>query len=356
MVIHAQRKHKSPPAPPATVQASTDVQKIFIGQPIRLMLEATVPDNVPFVWPVIDSIAHFETLDRGRVDTTVLPGERGYRQSMTVTSWDSGSWAIPRLAFVAGGKKIFSDSIRIAVDYTKDSLKDFHDIKDIIEVPNPFERYYAWIVAGFTIVSLVLVVWLVSKRKLLQRWVAERVVVRLSPYEEALQQLDELQRQQLPEAGKFKAHYSRLGEIFREYLLRRLGIASFAETSEELILEVRRNQLLPPVLFDALAEGLRMSDFVKFAKYQPGIIESRQHYDTVRAAIESMEQREKGEEERRGQQKERAEEEGRGGGGERRIGTEEEGQRSDGEQREKMEEERRGSDGEENRGIIQENH
>ncbi len=280
------------------MQASTDVQKIFIGEPIRLTLEATVPDNVPFVWPVLDSMTHFERLDSGRIDTTVLPGERTYRQSVTVTSWDSGSWAIPRLAFMAGGKKVFSDSIRINVDYTRDSTKDYHDIKDIIEVPNPFARYFGWIVAGFTLISLALVVWLVRQKKLVQLFVP-RAVVRLSPYEEALQQLDELSRQQLPEAGKFKMHYSRLGEILREYLLRRLGISSFAETSEELIGEIRRHGLLPPVVYEALAEALRMSDFVKFAKYLPGISESARHYDAVRASIESMEQRERSEEERR---------------------------------------------------------
>jgi hypothetical protein len=282
-----------------TVQATTDVQKIFIGQPIRLTLEATVPDNVPFAWPVIDSLPHFERLDSGKIDTTVLPGERSYRLNLTITSWDSGSWTIPRLPFVAAGKKVFSDSVRITVDYTKDAEKDFHDIKDIIDIPNPFARWFGWLVAACTLLSLGLVVWLVRKKKLLNRWIPQRMIVRLSPYEEALQQLDELQRQELPEAGKFKAHYSRLGEILREYLLHRLGISSYAETSEELINEIRRNQLLPPVIYDALAEALRMSDFVKFAKYQPGTTDSRQHYETVRAAIESMEQREKTEEEKR---------------------------------------------------------
>ncbi|HEV9036051.1 MAG TPA: hypothetical protein VGQ51_05505 [Puia sp.] len=301
MLLQAQHRHKpvAPPTPPATVQASTDVQKIFIGQPIRLTLEATVPENVDFTWPEIDSLAHFEQLDSGKFDTVVLPGARTYRESITFTSWDSGSWAIPRLSFLAGGKKVLTDSIRILVDYTKDSTKDFHDIKDIVEVPNPFEKYFGWIVAGFTLISLVLVVWLVRKKKLLKTWIPRGEVVRLSPYEEALQQLDQLQKQQLPEAGKFKTHYSRLGEILREYLLRRLGISTHAETSEELIGEIRRHELLPPVLYDALAEGLRMSDFVKFAKYQPGISESGQHYDAVRGAIEAMEQRARGEEERR---------------------------------------------------------
>ena len=311
MLLQAQHRHKpaTPPAPPATVQASTDVEKIFIGQPIHLKLEATVPDHTEFSWPDIDSLPHFEQLDSGRFDTVVLPGARTYRESLTFTSWDSGAWVIPRLSFEAGGKKVFTDSIRILVDYTKDSAKDFHDIKDIIEVPNPFERWFGWIVAGFTLVSLALVVWMVRKKKLLRLWVPGAPAVRLSPYEDALRQLDELRRQQLPEAGKFKVHYSRLGEILREYLLRRLGISSFAETSEELIGEMRRRELLPVVLYDAVSEALRMSDFVKFAKYQPGVTESAQHFDTVRAAVESMEQRE------------RTEEEGRATEGQERRGT-----------------------------------
>lgn len=322
MLLQAQRRHKpaTPLAPPATVHASTDVEKIFIGQPMRLTLEATVPDHVEFAWPEIDSLAHFEQLDSGKFDTVVLPGARTFRESLTFTSWDSGAWSIPRLAFEAGGKKVYTDSIRIAVDYTKDSAKDFHDIKDIIEVPNPFERWFGWIVAGFTLLSLALVVWLVRKKKLLRLWVPGVTAVRLSPYEDALRQLDELLRQQLPEAGKFKAHYSRLGEILREYLLRRLGISSFAETSEELIGEIRRRELLPVVLYDAVAEALRMSDFVKFAKYQPGVAESGQHFDTVRAAIESMEQRERTEEERRVS----GEQERRGGGEEGRRGGDQE--------------------------------
>ncbi len=71
---HMPGSHLLPPTPPATVQVTTDMQKIFIGQPIRLTLEATVPDNVAFVWPVIDSMPHFERLDSGRIDTTICPG------------------------------------------------------------------------------------------------------------------------------------------------------------------------------------------------------------------------------------------------------------------------------------------
>lgn len=289
LLLHAQRKHKAALPPPATITATVDKDKIVIGEPIHLKLDITVPDNVPFGWPGLDSLPHFDWLDKGKIDTTVRPGERSYVQYLTLTSFDSGTYAIPRLPFIVGNGKAFSDSIRISIGYTNiDSLKDFHDIKDIVDIPNPFARWIGWLVAAVTLVSVALVVWIIRKKKVLKTPIVVRRAPRLSPYEEAIKQLDELEQQHLPDTGAMKVYYDRLGEILRVYLLRRLNISSFAETSEELIGQLRRLRL-PADIFDGLAEALRMSDFVKFAKYKPGIADSDQHYRAVRAAIEEME-------------------------------------------------------------------
>jgi hypothetical protein len=297
LALHAQKK-RTPPVlePAASIKATVDKEHIVIGEPFHLQLEVTVPENTPFGWPGLDSLPHFEWLETGNVDTTVLPGERLYRQSLTVTSFDSGMWAIPRLPFLVAGKKLFSDSIRIAVGYTRiDSLKDFHDIKDIIDIPNPFARWIGWIIAATTLISLSLVFLFIRKKKWLKKLVQTFQQPRLPPYEEAMHELDELQRIPLSDAVAIKTHYSRLGEILRVYLLRRLAISSFAETSEELIRELRRQQL-PLTTFDALAEALRMGDFVKFAKYQPGLADSENHAVAVRSAITTLEDRKKAEE------------------------------------------------------------
>lgn len=289
VLLHAQRRHNAAPPPPATIKATVDKDKIIIGEPIHLKLDITVPDSVPFGWPGLDSLPHFDWLDKGKIDTTVRPGERSYVQYLTLTSFDSGTHAIPRLPFIVGNGKAFSDSIRISIGYTNiDSLKDFHDIKDIVDIPNPFARWIGWIVTAVTLISVALVVWIIRKKKLLKKLLAVRQAPRLTPFEEAIRQLEELERQHLPDTGAMKAYYSRLGEILRGYLLRRMNISSFAETSEELIGQLRRLRL-PADIFDGLAEALRMSDFVKFAKYQPGIADSDQHYGAVRKAIEEIE-------------------------------------------------------------------
>jgi hypothetical protein len=272
----------------AQVKATVDKQQILIGEPIRLMLEATVAGNAPLTWPTLDSMLHFEFVERHAVDSTVSQGLRSYRQYLTVTSFDSGVWSIPRLPFVSGKRTLFTDSIPIHIGYTKiDPSTDYHDIKDIVEIPNPFARWFGWIVGALALVSVAVVIWLLQKRKVLPVPALRQPAPLLSPYEEAIQQLDQLVRQGMVENGAVKTFYSRLGEILRVYLYRRAGIASFSETSEELIGQIRRLSL-PQEQFTGLAEALRMGDFVKFAKYKPGPADSDADYRTIRGAIEEL--------------------------------------------------------------------
>lgn len=285
---HSRRTAAAAKIPAPVLKASVDKESILIGEPIHLILEATVQGNAPFSWPAPDSLPHFNWIEKHAVDSTVSPGQRSYRQYLTVTSFDSGTWSIPRLPFVSGNTTFFTDSIPIRIGYTKiDPTKDYHDIKDIVDVPNPFARWFGWIIAAAALISVALVAWLVRRKKLLRIFAPPRLIPRLSPYEDAIRQLDELARQRLIEEGSVKLLYSRLGEILREYLYRRIGISSLSETSEELIAQIRRLPL-PQQQFTDLAEALRMTDFVKYAKYKPGPADSDAHYRIIRAAIEEL--------------------------------------------------------------------
>jgi len=272
--------------PAVVVKATVDKQKIIIGQPIQLMLEATVPAGAPLSWPSLDSLPHFEWVEKGKLDSVIRPNERYYRQYLTVTSFDSGARAIPSLPFLSGANKYLTDSVRIEVGYSKfDPSKDYHDIKDIIDVPNPFAKWIGWIVAAATLLSLGLVIWLIKKRKLLKiAGPAPVASSMLSPYEEAMRQLTEMEQQRPGENGAVKAYYTRMNDIFRMFVLRRLGIASLSETNDELVGQIRR---LPVARdgFSALAETLQMSDFVKFAKYRPASAVIDQHLNVIRSSI-----------------------------------------------------------------------
>jgi len=273
--------------PAIKVKVSLDKQEIVIGQPVHMLVEAFVPGNAPLTWPPLDSIPHFEWLEKGRLDSVSRTDEQYYRQYFTVTSFDSGVWVIPQLPFYSGNKRYLSDTVMLRVNYSKfDPNKDYHDIKDIIDIPNPYARWVPWCVGALTLIALALVVWLVMKKKLLKRTVAEPLVV-LTPYEEAVRQLEELHKQGAGADGQIKVYYTRLNDILRLFVLRRLGIASMAETNEELIGQLRRLSLARQH-FDALAETLRMTDFVKFAKYQPGAEDHERSYQVIRQSVDHL--------------------------------------------------------------------
>jgi hypothetical protein len=286
----AQAKHGPSAKTPLSISVTADQQHILIGQPIHLLLELIATGNAPVAFPAMDSLPHFEFLEKGNIDSVIRPDGRYYRQSFTVTSFDSGAWAIPRLLFSAGVKKAFSDSLRIEVGFSKfDPNKDYHDIRDIIDVPNPYAKWFGWIIAGISLLSLALVIWMVGRKKLIPAPAPppEAAAPSLPPYEEALACLDELAAQTAWENVPVKTYYTRLNDILRLFILRRLGIASLAETNEELIGQLRRLPL-DPGAFTRLAEAMRMSDFVKFAKYQPGLADKEESYHVIRSSVEGL--------------------------------------------------------------------
>jgi len=275
--------------PAIKVKVSLDKQKIIIGQPVHMLVEAFVPGNAPLVWPPMDSIPHFEWVEKGKLDSVNKTDEQYYRQYFTITSFDSGVWVIPQLSFYSGNRKYLSDTVMLRVDYSRfDPNQDYHDIKDIIDVPNPYAKWIPWVVGALTLIALALVVWLVRKKKLLKQTVAAPLVI-LSPYEEAVRQLEELHKQGPGVDGQIKIYYTRLNDILRLFVLRRLSIASMAETNEELIGQLRRLSLTRPQ-FDALAETLRMTDFVKFAKYQPGAEDNERSYQVIRGSVDLLDE------------------------------------------------------------------
>src|SRR5438067_591102 len=61
-----------------TVKAAIDRNKILIGEPITLRLEATVPTGVDASWFPLDSLTHFEVINKSKIDTLNTAGGKTY--------------------------------------------------------------------------------------------------------------------------------------------------------------------------------------------------------------------------------------------------------------------------------------
>ncbi|HTD94037.1 MAG TPA: GGIII-like transmembrane region-containing protein [Chitinophagaceae bacterium] len=265
-----------------TVKATVDKSKILIGEPIVLRVEADIPNDEPIRFFDLDSLPHFEFLSRQKIDTSNTNSGTVLSQVMQITSFDSGHWVIP--AFVVG--EAASDTIPIDVGFSAfDPEQPYHEIKDIIEVApekKKEDRTWWWYIAGGGVLLIIVLILLLTRKK---KPVVKPPPPPVDPYQKALKQLNKLQETK-PEV---KEYYSSLTDIFRVYVSERKGIHSLQKTTDDLV-----NQLkglgIEKELFDRLAAALRLSDLVKFAKYETVPAEDKASADSVKRSIEQIEE------------------------------------------------------------------
>ncbi len=262
----------------------------MIGEAIELKLEAKVPVGTEAKWFPTDSVAHFEIIDKGKVDTASTPDFNIFTQKLIITSFDSGRWAFAALPLAIGNKEYLTDSLPVSVAYSNfDPNQDYHDIKDILEVENANTKYINWVLAGLTVLSLLAIVYFLRRKVLIQQPVVEirKPISKLPPLQEALEALDELQKQGYTKGDGVKMYHTQLNDILRWFLYRKTGVATMEQTSGELMLQLKQfNQANTD--FINLAQALRMNDAVKFAKYQPTADENEQGMDTIKKSIRQL--------------------------------------------------------------------
>jgi hypothetical protein len=239
-------------------------------------------------WFIADSLPHFDITGRSAVDTVPNVDGKKITQVLNITSFDSGRWQMPPFEIVVDGQSFFTDSVGISVGFTPFNRdEDYRDIKDIIELSNPDVNRVPWIIAIVALISLLVLVFYLARKKKAPVEVQKPVVPALSPYDEAMKALKSLAKTGSDDP---KPYYSELNDILRNYVLRKFQISSFQRTSEELILQLRKVDM-PKDSFISLAQTLRMTDFVKFAKYRPSAEDDRSNYDVIKNSIEAMDKR-----------------------------------------------------------------
>lgn len=278
-----------------SLKTAVDKRQILIGEQLQYSVEASFPANAYNIgwFNVPDSFSHFEVVNRGKIDSIESNGILTCRQTLTLTSFDSGINTIPALAInfdpLANDSTIhlFTDSIPINVSFSPlDSTQTFHDIKSIIEVKDEVP-WLIWAGAAALIILLVvLVVYLVKYFKRRKK-PASVFNSKLSPFDEAMQSLDALQKEQLLYKGDVKQFHTRLIDIFKRYLSRKMQKNIFNLTSSEVLLSLNDTLLSKADTF-LIAGSLRMTDAVKFAKYFPPTSESESALINTKKVIEQI--------------------------------------------------------------------
>jgi hypothetical protein len=259
-----------------TVKTSVDKSKILIGEQFHYKVETSMPDNTfRLSWfDVPDTLGNFVVIQKDKIDSTTANGNLNFSQVITLTSFDSGIKVIPSLILNAGPLQgdtsfnLLTDSIPINIAFSPmDSTKTFHDIKTIIDVKKEWP-WWLWAIIGIAI--LLLIFWIRFLIKFLKKKPAPADLFssKLAPYDEAMQALNDLEKQQLLQKNEVKEFHLKLTEIFKRYISRRTKTYKMHFTSDELLMDIDQPGLEKEKIF-AFANCLRMSSAVKFAKYIP---------------------------------------------------------------------------------------
>lgn len=259
-------------------------EKVFIGEPVKLRFELkAISRSASIQWKFPDSIPHFEYV---AFDTADL-----LKREITITSFDSGLWAIENIAAVIPSNVNDKEQVvtfpvkEILVEYDTSGNQLLNDVKPIIEV-NGGELWIGLAVLAAAIISLVLLIILFRKWK---KRKAEAVVEESAKtaLEDFLATAKRLKEEEWDTQLMQKKNFTELSFAVKRYYERKLHQPFSKLTTDELTM-----QLKPYVLNETLIsiiQTLRLGDAVKFAKFAAAKDECLQTIDTMESIIKQSE-------------------------------------------------------------------
>lgn len=276
------------------VGVRADKAGILIGEPLQYEIVVKLPgEGFTLDIDIPDTIPHFEVLSRTNFDTTIVSGIYNLHQKITFTSFDSGKWPIPAypVTIQKGNnfKKFLTDSVMVNVGYSvADSTNELRDIKPLMEVE--VVDYFWWWVAGGALLAIILGIVIYWYWKKWKNRELPLLHTNLSPYDEAMKELEALRSKNLMQVAELKQFHTGLSLVIKKYFTRTKQVNLLNKTTGDLLLNLKQENLDPGII-SGLAEILRTADAVKFAKFIPSPQESEQNISGVKSILETLHQK-----------------------------------------------------------------
>ncbi len=262
-----------------SIESRLDTNVIMIGAQTKLNVDIQYPTGQDVKYRVHqDSIINaIEVLDFNIDTLTEQAGKQHFKITYTITSFDTGYYAIPPQFLTFSGDTIAESQPLImavntfAIDSTKQAI---FDIKAPIEAPwtisEFFEEYGSYIIIAILIILLVIILlWYFKKRKKTPEEPKKVIVPKEAAHIIALRDLEKLKAQKLWQNDRVKEYYIELSNILRTYIENRFKIPAMEQTSAEILGSFQNARHLDESQTSMLRHVLNTADMVKFAKAKP---------------------------------------------------------------------------------------
>lgn len=275
---------------PVTVTARAEPDTTTVGSRVRYVVEvAAAPDVEVVIGQPTERLGPFEIVDFGDEPPTERDGRRVVTRWFTLVGWDVGHHLVasPPVAYRtpgAGLREAPATETRISIESLVGDALDAATLRDIAPpLPIPRDWRGPFALAGGLVLLAVL--------GALGWWWRRRRVARVAavppvpPDARALAALAALDARGLPVRGEVKPYYAELSDVVRRYLEDRFGVRAPEMTTEEFLVATARGGALGAAHRALLAEFLRESDLVKFARHRPSPEAAARAMDAARRFV-----------------------------------------------------------------------
>ncbi|TBW27055.1 protein BatD [Gramella sp. KN1008] len=272
------------------VSASIDSASIKIGEQIRYSIQVETSPEELVVFPEGETFSPLELVESLETDTLRQNGDYRLLKEYFLTQFDSGRYVIPSQEVLIGSNSFLTDSISVEVkDVVVDTTKQkLYPIKPSVEVPPGFRiPDWLWWLLGIFLVGALVAYLIIRKRK---KTPGEP---QLPPYEEAMAELEKLDKSQLLEKREIKEYYSQLSFAARKYLDRKIYDHGLEMTTNELILYLKEQKQqgrlhLNDETIDDFKRILDRADLAKFARSKPDVITAKEDRSRTQHIIDDL--------------------------------------------------------------------
>lgn len=272
------------------VAAELDTTKITIGDQVRLRVSVQHQPEVSINNVDYSGIEELETVEILAVEPAYkqeASDQVSWYQELTITSFDSGYHWIPKIPvhFLEEGKPKTLQTNELPLEVNTfppaDSIQ-LQPIKGIIAERLSFQDFVPFLLILAALAVFGFFLWYARLPKKVEAHVES--VEERPAHEVALEKLEQLKAQGLWQRGEVKRYQTELTYIVREYLEGRFGMLALESTSEEIIQQLR-DQEVELNWINNLQKMFQTADLVKFAKVIPPADVHHQMWEEARDFI-----------------------------------------------------------------------